>query len=201
MEALLKTGYARVPYALGNFDAQPFRTPTGKVELRSETLAALGLDPLPDFVPTRMERTGAAVRRDYPLVLLTGAREKSYHHSRFREQRWARKVSPDPWLQVHPDDAAARGIADGDWVTVETSGYAGACRLRVSVTDDTLPGVVRTGMGWWYPEAAGPEHGALDVNINAAMSYDGPWDPVTGSADTRGLPCRLTRTNAAVAAE
>lgn len=200
METLLETGYARFPYALGNFEAQGFRTPTGKVELYSETLASLGLDPLPDVVPTRVERTPEAARREYPLVLLTGAREKSYHHSRFREQPWARKVSPEPWVQVHPEDAALRGIADGDWVTVETFGHAGACRLKAAVTDDVPPGVVRTGMGWWYPEAAGPDHGALEVNINTAMSYDGPWDPVTGSADTRGLPCRLTRAAAAAAA-
>jgi hypothetical protein len=48
-------------------------------------------------------------------------------------------------------------------------------------------------MGWWFPEAAGPDRGAFDVNVNAAMSYDGPWDPVSGSADTRGLRCRIER--------
>ena len=43
----------------------------------------------------------------------------------------------------------------------------------------------------WLPEAAAPKRGALDININAAMTYDGPWDPMSGSADTRGLPCRM----------
>jgi hypothetical protein len=47
-------------------------------------------------------------------------------------------------------------------------------------------------MGWWRPEGALPDRGALDVNVNAAMSYDGPWDPVSGSADTRGMRCRLS---------
>jgi len=60
---------------------------------------------------------------------------------------------------------------------------------------------VRTGMGWWYPEAKAPDHGALEVNINGAMSYGAPWDPVTGSADTRGMPCRLSRVAASAAAE
>ena len=58
-----------------------------------------------------------------------------------------------------------------------------------------MPDLARTGMGWWYPEGKGPEHGALDININVALSYDGPWDPATGSSDNRGLPCRITRTN------
>ena len=86
-------------------------------------------------------------------------------------------------------------------MVLETAGGPGRCRLQIRVTDETQPGIARTGMGWWYPEAPGPERGALDVNINAAMRYDGPWDPVTGSADTRGLPCRITKTNAAAAAE
>ena len=201
METLLETGYATFPYELGNFDEVGFRTGTGKIELYSEKLAELGLDPLPDYIPPRVEQTDREIRQDYPLVLLTGAREKTYHHSRFRDQSWARKVSNDPWVQIHPDTAARYALAEGDWVIVETAGHDGRCRLKIRITEDTLPGVLRTGMGWWYPEAEGPDFGALDVNINAAMAYDGPCDPVTGSADTRGLCCRLSKTNIAAAAE
>ena len=195
MEELLETGYASFPYELGNFDAVGFKTKTGKVELYSEKLAELGLDPLPDHTPSRVEQTDEATRQDYPLVLLTGAREKTYHHSRFRDQGWARKISNDPWVQIHPNTASQYALAEDDWVVVETAGHDGRCRLRVRITEDTLPGVLRTGMGWWYPEAEGPDFGALDVNINAAMAYDGPCDPVTGSADTRGMCCRLGKTN------
>ena len=150
-------------------------------------------------MPTGRDREDEATRAAYPLMLLTGARERTYHHSRFRDQGWARKVAPDPWLQLHPETADEYGLVTDDWVSLETAHGPGACRLKVRVTDETLPGVARTGMGWWYPEAPGPERGALDVNINAAMRYDGPWDPVTGSADTRGLLCRITKTNAAAA--
>ena len=190
-DELEEKGYQTFPYRLGDFDAAGFRTPTGRIELYSETLARLGLDPLPDYVPPRADRAPPVLRRDYPLILLTGAREKAYHHSRYRDQAWARRVSPYPRLQIHPETAAALALAADDWVEVETPDADGACALRVSVTEDTQPGVVRTGMGWWLPEAPGPEHGALSVNINAAMSYGGPWDPVTGSADTRGLLCRI----------
>ena len=102
---------------------------------------------------------------------------------------------------VSDEEAEEYGLVTDDWVSLEVAHGPGSCRLKVRVSDETRPGVVRTGMGWWYPEATGPERGALDVNINAAMRYDGPWDPVTGSVDTRGLPCRLTKTNAAAAAE
>jgi hypothetical protein len=37
-----------------------------------------------------------------------------------------------------------------------------------------------------------PTHGALDVNVNAALAYAGPYDPASGSPDIRGLRCRVT---------
>ncbi len=193
VEQMRETGYASFPYTLGDFDRVGFKTGAGKVDLYSGRLAELGLDPLPDYTPTRTERETETVRDAYPLTLLTGVRERTYHHSRFRDQGWARKVSPDPWLQLHPETAARYRLAQDDWVWVETADGPGRCRLKVRVTEATLPGVARTGMGWWYPEADGPDRGALEVNINAAMRYDGPWDPVTGSADTRGLPCRISK--------
>lgn len=190
LETIAMDGYATFEYAEGDFARQVFKTPSGKVELWSQRMMEAGLDPLPDYVPT-----GACGENDpaYPFTLQTGLREKTYHHSRFREQAWARKVSPDPLLKLHPDTALILGLSDGDWVKVETPRGEGACRLKASVTEATAPGVVVTGMGWWLPEAAGPEFGALDVNINSALSYAGPYDPASGSADTRGVPCRITR--------
>lgn len=187
---LAADGYATFDYTQGDFAKQAFKTPSGKVELWSQRMADAGLDPLPDWVPT-----GASQEEDpaYPFTLQTGLREKTYHHSRFREQAWARKVSPDPLLKIHPQTAQTLGIADGDWVKVETPRGQGACRLKASVSDATAPGVVVTGMGWWLPEQPGPEFGALDININAALSYAGPYDPASGSADTRGVPCRILR--------
>ncbi len=181
-EALQRDGYALFPYTS---DEDSFRTPSGRVELYSETLAGLGLDPLPDYVAPASGVEG------YPLVLQTGQREKTYHHSRFRDQAWARKVSPDPLLHVHPETAAAHGLADGGWAMVEADGGSGACRLKVHVSDRSQPGVVTTGVGWWRPEAPGPEFGVLDVNVNAALSYQGVMDPVTGSVDTGAILCRV----------
>ncbi len=190
LEAIARDGYAAFDYSQGDFASQAFKTPSGKVELWSQRMKDAGLDPLPDWVPT-----GASTQNDaaFPFTLQTGLREKTYHHSRFREQAWARKVSPDPLLRIHPQTAESIGIAEGDWVKVETPRGEGACRLKAALTDATAPGIVVTGMGWWLPESPGPEFGALDVNINAALSYSGPYDPASGSADTRGLPCRIVR--------
>lgn len=190
-EKLRQDGYATFPYELGNFENEPFATPSGKVELYSQNMASVGHDPLPDFVaPTYLTEKGAT-NGAFPLILQTGMREKSYHHSRFREQPWAHKVSPDPFVHVNPATAAQYGIADGSWVTVKTPHVDGQCRLKAKVTDHTLEGVLVTGVGWWRPEQAAPHFGARDVNINSVMSYTQRWDKASGSADTRYVACQI----------
>jgi len=192
IEELQRTGYQQLSAAPITPEQQPFATRTGKVELYSPVLADLGLDPLPNYVaPSRMGLPEATARA-FPLVLVTGDREKSYHHSRFRDQPWALKVSPEPRLTMHPETALGLGLEDGAWVTLEVAQGTGACRLRLRLSDATPLNVVNTGMGWWLPSAPGPERGALDININAALDYDGRWDPISGSSDIRGLACRVT---------
>jgi hypothetical protein len=55
-------------------------------------------------------------------------------------------------------------------------------------------------MGWWRPEGAAPHYGALDININAALSYSGPYDSASGSPNSRGLACRIEKVGASEAA-
>ncbi|MCO6419007.1 molybdopterin-dependent oxidoreductase [Siccirubricoccus sp. KC 17139] len=190
LEALRRDGYAHFPYTRGDFEHRGFATPSGRIELYSESAAKHGLDPLPGFLPPP--------EASEPLLLQTGFREKTYHHSRFRDQAWARKVSPDPEVRLHPETAAAHGVAEGDWVEVELPDGPGACRLRVTITDRTQPGVLTTGMGWWLPEAPGPEFAALEINVNAALSYRGATDPMSGSVNIGALPCRMRKVEAAV---
>ena len=191
-DLLKRQGWAPFAYEIANFGEAGFKTPSRKIELRSQILDDIGIDPLPAYQTPRAEQTTPSEQKNFPLILITGAREKTYHHSRYRDQAWARRISPFPLLQVNPKDATQMALADGDWIAVETLGFEGSCKLKVSVSTETDVGTVRTGMGWWLPEVEGPEKGALDVNVNVALSYGGPWDPVTGSADTRGLPCRVT---------
>jgi anaerobic selenocysteine-containing dehydrogenase len=190
-EALKRDGFVEYPFKLANFEEKPFVGPTGKVELYSEIMASVGHDPLPAYVPPSYVLDHEASAAEFPLVLQTGLREKSYHHSRFREQAWAKKVSPDPLVYVHPETAALYAVTDATWIRVTTPGATGSCRLKVKVTTDTLVDVLTTGVGWWRPDAPAPHFGARDVNINAALSYSGRMDRATGSVDTRGIPCRI----------
>jgi anaerobic selenocysteine-containing dehydrogenase len=193
LETLRRDGFATYPYTLENFEKFP--TPTGKVELYSEAIASVGVDPLPNYVPPARDSLDPAIKSEYPLTLLTGDREKTYHHSRFREQPWAKKISPNPRLLIHPDTARAMAVSDEQWVRIETASARGSCKAQIKVTDATPKGVVSTGMGWWRPGSMKPGLGAFDVNINAAMTYDGPWDPISGSVDSRGVRCRIVVIN------
>ena len=192
IEELQAKGFSEFPYKLRNFEETGFPTVSGKVELYSEKLKTLGLDPLPNYVQPNADLAGPEERSHFPLILLTGLREKTYHHSRFRDQDWARRISPDPIVQIHPVTAAEYNICDTEWVSIQTSGVSTKSRARAQLSENTPRGVVSTGMGWWEPFSDDPEMGARDININGAMSYGGPWDPVTGSSDSRGRRCRLT---------
>jgi len=192
IEELEQTGYKQLSAEPVTPEERPFATRSGKIELYSPRLEELGLDPLPNYAEPARTRLPEAARREFPLVLVTGDREKSYHHSRFRDQPWALKVSPDPRLTIHPETAHALGLKDGAWVELEVAQGKGTCRLRLKFSEATPRDVVNTGMGWWLPTAAAPERGALDININAALDYDGPYDPISGSSDIRGLACRVT---------
>jgi anaerobic selenocysteine-containing dehydrogenase len=192
IEELERTGYKQLSAEPVTPETRPFATRSGKIELYSPLLEELGLDPLPNYAAPSRTLLPDAITRDFPLVLVTGDREKSYHHSRFRDQPWALKVSPDPRLTMHPETARALGLEDGAWVALEVAQGKGACRLRLKFSEATPRDVVNTGMGWWLPSAAAPDRGALDININAALDYDGPYDPISGSSDIRGLACRVT---------
>lgn len=192
IDQLEAAGYVQLP-ADPVPGSKPFPTATGKVELYSPTLEALGLDPLPGYATSERGKQPTEILARYPLTIVTGDREKSYHHSRFRDQPWALKVSPDPRLTIHPETAEAHDLRDGDWVKVEIAGGADTCRLRIKVTDSQPADVVSTGMGWWRPAEPAPHRGALDININAALTYSGPYDPISGSSDIRGQLCRIEK--------
>ncbi|MBL8381602.1 MAG: molybdopterin-dependent oxidoreductase [Burkholderiales bacterium] len=192
LAALERDGFARFEFTLGDFAAQEFRTPSKRVELYSQRMAEAGLDPLPDL--PEAPATPADAR--YPLRLATGLREKAFHHSRFRDQAWALRLSPDPVLRIHPDTAAAHGVAAGDWVRIATPATEGTCNAKVALTDRVPPGMVVTGMGWWRPEGAAPDYGVREVNINAVLSYAGPYDGASGSPNSRDLACSIERIDA-----
>ncbi|MCC7486624.1 MAG: molybdopterin-dependent oxidoreductase [Burkholderiales bacterium] len=183
-------GFCEMPFGYESYRARGFRTPSGKIELAPGRLRALGLDPLPDYRQPVYARPGA---REYDLTLLTGIRSMAYHHSRFREFAWARRIQDAPELRIHPATAARLGIDRHDWAWVEMQPGMPRVLLKAFVTDEIPEDIVATGMGWWYPEMEGPDHGAATFNVDVAVPYGPEYDPVTGSAEARVMACKVMR--------
>jgi anaerobic selenocysteine-containing dehydrogenase len=140
-----------------------FPTPSGKAELYSERMAQMGYDPLPggplvaDDSEAPAPRAPGDSRSESPtigdrLVLLTAA---SHHFvsSSLASQPGLLRGEGEPFVEVHPADAAARGVADGDPVIVENG--RGWVRLRAVVTDAVRPGVLASPKGRWAKLSGG----------------------------------------------
>ncbi len=125
-----------------NWPDLKFGTPSGKIELYCEAMIPLGVDPLPAYVvPDEM-----VDRATDELVLVTGAA----HHfvsSSFANQPALLRKEGKPFLEIHPKDANARGIEDGDPLLIENE--RGWCLLVADVTEDVIPGFTVSPKGYW----------------------------------------------------
>jgi len=172
-----------------------FRTPTGLVELWSQVLAEHGEPALPSFVePALSPRSRPDLVTDYPLVL-TCAKSLRFCESQHRQIAQLRRAAPDPQVELHPDTAAARGIATGDWVRISTP--HGSVRARAKLGSTIAPGVVCAQHGWseGCSELGMPSsdpYAQDGVNLNLVLRQT-PSDPVSGSSPLRSSVCELTR--------
>jgi anaerobic selenocysteine-containing dehydrogenase len=115
--------------------AQRFATPSGKLEFYSERLAAQGLPAMPDWVE---EPVAADAEARWPLRLLTAP---GYYqaHTAYASVAALRAREGEPACVLHPEDAVARGLRDGERVELESA--RGAARLTLRVSDEVEPGV------------------------------------------------------------
>jgi len=122
-------------------------TPSGKVELYSETLAGMGMPALPTYVPLAEGPDNTEMVARYPLQCIVPP-NRFFLNSSFSQSELLRRRQKTPAVMIAPADAAGRGIADGDEVTVESA--RGSARFRTTVTDATRPGVVVIEGLWWH---------------------------------------------------
>lgn len=167
-----------------------FNTKTGKVELYSTVLESLGYDPLPHHTePPESPYSTPELAKEYPLVLSTGGRLPWYFHSQYRQIPYLRQLQPYPRVQIHPDTARDLGIADDDWVWIETK--RGRIRQKAWLFAGILPRVVIVQASWWYPDMPAPDHGIMVSNANVLTSNEPPFDPAMGSSSLRSLLCKV----------
>jgi anaerobic selenocysteine-containing dehydrogenase len=129
-----------VPFADGRFP-----TPSGKLELKCEAMAARGLDPLPHYSPPA-EFGDARPGDDGRIVLISGAAHH-YVSSSLANVPKLRAKEGSPSIEINPTDAQVRGIEHGADVIVWNA--RGWCRLRAIVTDDVPAGVAVAPKGQW----------------------------------------------------
>ncbi len=156
------------------------RTPSGKIELYSQSLADAGYDPIPVFKePTQSPVQSPELSEKYPLILITGSRIVEYTHFQMRNVESLRDLAPDPVVELHPDTARNYGIEDGDEVIVETKSQW--ARVKARTTEDIKSGVASILHGWG---------GRGNANVLTTLE---PRDPVTGYPEMKALACRIRK--------
>lgn len=155
--------------------ANPLSTPSGLIEITSETVASFGLADCPGY-PAWLEPAewlGSAMATDEHLHLVSDQPVRRLHS----------QLDPSPWscqgkvkgrepVYINPRDANQRGISDGD--VVELFNQRGRCLAGAIVSDVVMPGVVRLSTGAWYdpdPDTDLERHGnpnALTLDVAAS---------------------------------
>ena len=170
-----------------------FATPSRRIELYSETFLDHGYAPLPDFVEPAIgpeKRPDLALR--FPLVL-TCAKPSLFCQSQHHALPSLRKRARDPKVDLHPDAARARQIAEGDWVTIETPDGSVRARAHLNASIDARVAVGEH--GWWQRcDAIGaPAHDPFSregANFNLVISAQA-HDPISGTASHRSYLCEI----------
>lgn len=150
-EKLKRSGWQKldVPERFAPFAAGGFPTPSGKCEFYSEYLENQGIDPLPFYNPPA-EATDEKLLRRFPLAFLSPPARHFLNSTFANLERW-RSFEGEPHLDMHPSDAAARGIRDGDRVRVfnDRGGYT----LKARLNGKPRAGVVVAPSVWWKKHA------------------------------------------------
>ena len=148
-DTLKKDGWRRLalpavhaPFAQGNYP-----TPSGKCEFWSASQKALGEDPLPNYIPPRESAaSNPDLARKYPLAFISPP-ARNFLNSSFANLPQFVAEEKTPKLDLHPDDASARGLHEGVMVRIRNDRGSFTATLRI--TDRARPGVAVAPSVWW----------------------------------------------------
>jgi anaerobic selenocysteine-containing dehydrogenase len=168
-EGMKQAGWQRLNVAerFAPFAEGGFPTPSGKCEFYSVALEKQGIDPLPFFnPPAESAQSNPALAGEYPLAFLSPP-ARNFLNSSFAHLKRFRELEGEPRLEMHDEDAAARGIADGDRVRVFNA--RGSLALRARVNGKPRRGVVVAPSVWWKKYS--PDGGNAN-NLTAQRTAD-----------------------------
>lgn len=172
------------------YEKSGFNTPSGKVELYSSRLKEWGFDPLPVWrEPPESPYSEPELAEEFPLVF-ANRKLASYRHSAGRQIAVLRGSHPEPLVTIHTETAGKLGIAEGDWVYIETK--RGRIKQKATLTPDIDHRVVVVDYAWWFPEKEDSElHGWAESNINVLTNNKQPYGREMGSATLKGILCKV----------
>ncbi|UJW73801.1 molybdopterin-dependent oxidoreductase [Rhizobium sp. SL42] len=147
--------------------ANPLNTPSGRIEIGSSVIESFGYDDCPGhpaWIEPR-EWLGAEAASIFPLHLLS-CQPHDKLHSQWDHAKPSRRTKRERHqpVRLHPQDAAARSIVDGD--TVKITSPRGECLAIASITDAVRPGVVQMSTGAWFDPSDPACPGSLEINGN-----------------------------------
>lgn len=154
----------------------PLNTPSGRIEIFSQALDALGkpdeIPAVPKYIPEWENPfpDPDGVPKKFPLQVI-GHHSLARVHSTHANNDWLQEAFPQR-ATINPIDAAARGIGDGDMVRIWND--RGELLISARITPRIMPGVIDIPQGaWWQPDDTGLDHGGC-VNVLTSQR----WTPL-----------------------
>ena len=149
------------------YASRRFPTPTGRARL----------------IPTPHAEPADPPGEDFPLVLTTGRLANQWHTmTRTGKSRELLGDEPEPFVELHPDDAERAGVADGERVRIRSR--RGRAVLRARVTDAVPPGTAFAPFHWGALHLD-PGHGAVNALVPRAI------DPISKQAELKASAVRV----------
>ncbi|MEV6770079.1 molybdopterin guanine dinucleotide-containing S/N-oxide reductase [Nocardia sp. NPDC051030] len=138
--------------------AHPLHTPSGRIEIFSETIAGFGYDDCPGH-PVWLEPEewlGSPAAARFPIQLVANQpRTKLHSQLDVGDHSQSTKISGREPVRLHPDDAEARSLSNGDIVRIHND--RGSCLAGLHIDDGVRPGVAQLSTGAWYdPDPSDP---------------------------------------------
>ncbi|MFC3109174.1 molybdopterin-dependent oxidoreductase [Undibacterium arcticum] len=159
-DSLKQKGWQKLNLPDAPFADGGFPTPSGKCEFYCARMQDDGLDPLPTYIaPYESVASNPALAKQYPLAMISPP-ARNFLNSSFVNVQSLRDTEGEPHLDMHPQDAAARGISAGDRARIYNR--RGAFSAKVRVTDKARPGLV-VGLSVWWKKLATDGKNANEV--------------------------------------
>ncbi|WP_313032445.1 molybdopterin-containing oxidoreductase family protein [Massilia alkalitolerans] len=159
-DALKRKGWQKLNMPEAPFAEGGFPTPSGKCEFYSSSMARDGLDPVPAYIPPyESAASNPELARKYPLAMISPP-ARNFLNSTFVNVQSLRATEGEPHLDIHPNDAARRGILHGDMARIFND--RGSFLARARVTDKAREGLV-VGLSIWWKKLASDGKNANEV--------------------------------------